>query len=527
MRRGGAVGYVSGSSSATQLVLPTNAPPFYLSVGGGGGEQPRAPLDGSLRIGSAGRGFSGIALNETHLQLTVYDATGKPAQMFTQGWVGAPQCVEGEEEGLLGVTFDAPDARCGATPLPATVFSATGAAVKPPPPPPPAQPTDGYSLSASLVIPGGASWDYVMFEPTTRALYLGRRADGLCIASAADPSGGLSYVGCVPGTVGSNGVTFLTTASGVRLGVSVNGKVLPGRATIFLLPNASALAAGASALPPLVLGTHVMPAADGGPDVALYHPGTGALAFTFALRQPAGRTGAIIPYLLSADAAAGRPCGGGGQQQPCLVNLTSGSYAASSLGLGVTGGLEAPRVADSSSLYVLLASSGLLARVSLLTQQLVHADELAASAGCGEPSSLDVDKVNGVLLVGCRGGRLPGRLGLAGPLFVALNSSDGQVLYSSPIPRHPDGLVYVPPSGVTTGRVFLSCGTDSSVIVFEQLGGGGAYRPLETFATRLGAKTLAVDAARRVVYTYAPSGSRRIKQCAPGTRRLRRASPAP
>jgi hypothetical protein len=172
-------------------------------------------------------------------------------------------------------------------------------------------------------------------------------------------------------------------------------------------------------------------------------------------------------------------------------------------------------VADATSLYVLLASPGLLARVSLLNQTVVTTHELAA-AGCGEPSSLDVDTLHGVFLVGCRGGRLPGRLGLAGPLFLALNASSGDVLYSSPIPRHPDGLVYLPPSGAASGRVFLSCGTDSSVILFEQLAGGASYRPLEAIATRLGAKTLAVDPARRVVYTYAPSGVRRIKQCVAG-----------
>jgi len=56
-----------------------------------------------------------------------------------------------------------------------------------------------------------------------------------------------------------------------------------------------------------------------------------------------------------------------------------------------------------------------------------------------------------------------------------------------------------------TGRVFITCSGDATILVFEQL--AGKLRPLEAIATQLGTKTMGYDAARRIIYTGAPKGS--------------------
>jgi hypothetical protein len=516
LRRGGAHGYINGHDHNLQLVTPLSsaagtrgsAAPFYLTSGAGSRIDPgqKVPADGSLLFSAAAQGFNSVTLNGSALTLTFYNASGAPLYTHVQAWAPPPACAQAGVLGQSGVAGMENDPRCGEAPPPATTFVGGS-----PPPAAVAAPFDNYMLNGRVMLPSADSpnWDYMTYDAPSALLFAGRRGDGLCVISVAPlPGGALTPLGCVPNTNGSNGVVFVNssdiTLRGMRIGISFNKYAISPSATVFLMPYASPPAAGASLANLTVLGKFQF--ADGGPDAAVYLPAIRAVVFTMTDRKPA--LSALLPYSLSSAALGGRACGAG-----CLEALNAPVF-----GAGVDdGGLESPTVinATDDSIWVLLQSACVAARISMRTNGVLASIDLAGQ-GCAVPVSMALDSANNLLFVACRSGQLPGLLGLGGPVLLVLNSSaaaapgtaNAAVIYRSPIGRHVDGIAYLPPAAANrTGRVFVSCGADATLIIFEQAAGGASYRPLEAVATRTGARTLALDGASRRVFTMAPAGS--------------------
>jgi len=348
---------------------------------------------------------------------------------------------------------------------------------------------DAFTSISELTLPGGSDWDFITFDAASQTVLCGRRADGVSIVDARDPST-LVYKGSVSNTYGTNGVTLLPD---LGLGVSNNGALGAMSATVFVLPSAS------NSWIPRVLGVTNFTVDLNSPGNSVWHPAQFKVAFTHHHRSNA--TGALPSVLgiYSLDSSL----------RGCPTNCPAACPVTGCLTLASTtvirlGKLHSPKVADATSVWLTVEIPGAVVRISLVTGAVVQLFDLRSS-GCARATPLDLDVNSGTLFVGCAGAALAGGAGLYSPLLMALNASSGTVLFSSPVGRHVDDLYYVPPMASRTGRVFITCSGDATILVFEQL--AGKLRPLEAIATQLGTKTMGYDAARRIIYTGAPKGS--------------------
>ena len=536
LRRAGAHGYMNGHDHNLQLIVPpvpaasgtadvtsssssdtastpggtgfiAPAGPFYLTSGAGSktSNDVAKPSDGSLVFSLGSTGFNSLELNATSLVLKSYNMDGQLLHTYTPPWSPAPLC-DTTPDGLPGALLSrAPDYRCSPPPEPVdtgagisldinSAGAGTGstlavqAAAWPQGKP---VPFDQYQLKSQLMLSGGTSWDYVMYDAVNKVVYLGRRSDGLQFVDVRDPMNP-RLGGTIPGTTGANGVILMPS-------LGLGAGICPG-APLFTLPKAPSFTY-------TVLGNIAFDPSFGTPDGGVFMPAINAVGWTFPHR-PNKVPGSLAVYNITQSvvnaAMAGSmppPCG-----TTCFTSPSLGATAEAMNGI-FGGGLEAPRTApDSASAWVQLEAGSISALVDGVSGSVRKTFDLRAP-GCANPAGSEVDAVNNVLFVGCRGGAMPGNIGTGIPILVAINITSGDVLFTSRIGRHVDGVAYMPPDATHTGRVFVSCGGDATIMVFEQAPGGGAYRPLEAIATRPGAKTMAVDPVRRLVFTAVPSGS--------------------
>ena len=536
LRRAGAHGYMNGHDHNLQLIVPPApggsgpadvtsssssdtastpggtgfippAGPFYLTSGAGSktSNDVAKPTDGSLVFSLGATGFNSMELNSTALVLKSFNMDGVLLHTYVQPWSPAPLC-DTTPDGLPGALLSrTPDYRCAPPPEPVdtgagisldvnSAGAGTGstmavqAAAWPQGKP---VPFDQYQLKSQLTLPGGASWDYVMYDSPNKVVYLGRRTDGLQYVDVRDPLNP-RLAGTIPGTTGANGV-ILMPSLGLGAGICLG-------APLFTLPKAPLFTY-------TVLGSITFNTSLGSPDGGVFMSAINAVGWTFPHRPnkvPGSLAVFSLPQPVIAAALAGSvppTCG-----TACFTSPSPGATAEAANGI-FGGGLEAPRTApDAASAWVQLEAGSISALVDGVSGSVRRTFDLRAP-GCANPAGSEVDAVNNILFVACRGGAMPGNIGTGIPILVAINITSGDVLFTSRIGRHVDGVAYLPPDATHTGRVFVSCGGDATIMVFEQAPGGGAYRPLEAIATRPGAKTMAVDPVRRLVFTAVPSGS--------------------
>lgn len=358
-------------------------------------------------------------------------------------------------------------------------------------------------------------------------ILIGRRTDGVSIIDVRNLDA-LKFVASVADTYGSNGVTILPD---LRLGVSNNGGaffLLPcivsysssgnkaGTATVFTLPDP------AQGWATTVLGKTTFRGDLKSCGSSVYAPLHNTLAFTHHHRAeedpapPQPRKSAFVGYGLSPSlyAKPPTPCGA-----DCLIEPTGTPLETMLAGLhqGKLHGAHVTR--DGESVWLVIEAASEMYRVNALTGAVEQTINVA-TAGCAIPTPAGYDDVNGLIFVGCRGGSFVEADGSSDwrgiPLLATFDDKDGALLYSAPIGRHIDGLTYVPArsasapasEGWATGRIFVACGGDASITVFEQVPGAPhRLRPLESITSRIGAKTIAVDAKRRIVWTVVPSGN--------------------
>ena len=418
---------------------------------------------------------------------------------------------------LLAVCWPSSDGGQATPPPPARLTAVPSAFLQPPVPPSP-PPFDQFLQVATLVLPGGADWDFVTFDQAYSTIMVGRRRDGVTVVDASNLTA-LRVMPCpslANATAGSNGVTLLPD---LGLAVSNNGAAsaygsssTAASGTVFALPAPSN-----NWCPPILgitqfTGLGNVSAARGNensPGNSVYHRLLHQVAFTHHHRA-AGMKSALVGYSLHPDLLApvvGTP--GHACPSDCLVAPESALLEKQKQAL-IPGKLHSPKVWDATTVWVAVEEAPGVWLFDLTRGEVTRKFDLA-QYGCATPTPVDVDTVSGVLFIACAGkafaGSRPDLAGLAGiPLFLVVDAETGALLYSSPVGRHVDAAVYVKPTASRTGRIFISCAGDPVILVFEQLAGGRAYRPLEAIATRVGTKTLAVDPLRGVIWTVAPAG---------------------
>jgi DNA-binding beta-propeller fold protein YncE len=141
-------------------------------------------------------------------------------------------------------------------------------------------------------------------------------------------------------------------------------------------------------------------------------------------------------------------------------------------------------VADAhGQVFVNLEDKAQIAQIDMTTRMVKHTWDLA---GCTEPTGLAIDPVHSRLFSGCHNG-----------VLVAVNAISGETIQKLPIGQGVDAVTFDP----AIRTVFTSNG-EGTISVIEQVT-PDSYRNLEIVQTIQGAKTMALDPVRHLVYTVA------------------------
>jgi DNA-binding beta-propeller fold protein YncE len=106
-------------------------------------------------------------------------------------------------------------------------------------------------------------------------------------------------------------------------------------------------------------------------------------------------------------------------------------------------------------------------------------------AGCGQPSSMDIDRAHMRVFIGCRSGSL-----------VVVDGANGKIVATQPIGPGVDALEFDPAKGL----IFVSTGGGDGVLSIFHEDGADRYSLVEDVKTLPGARTMALDHKTGVVY---------------------------
>lgn len=112
--------------------------------------------------------------------------------------------------------------------------------------------------------------------------------------------------------------------------------------------------------------------------------------------------------------------------------------------------------------------------------------------GCTQPTGLDYDPTSKRIFVGCRSDK---------PVLAVLNAETGKVVTTLPIGHGNDGVVF----DAATHQVYTSNGVDANLVVYAQVDADN-YKLVEAATTRPYARTMALDAKTKKVYTVTAEG---------------------
>jgi DNA-binding beta-propeller fold protein YncE len=158
--------------------------------------------------------------------------------------------------------------------------------------------------------------------------------------------------------------------------------------------------------------------------------------------------------------------------------------AAKPLGAIALPGRPEAAVADAKGkVFVNLEDKAQIAEVEMSTRAVLHTWDLV---GCTEPTGLAIDLQNSRLFSGCHNG-----------VLVVMDANSGRNIQKLAIGMGVDGVAFDP----AIQTVFTS-NKEGSISLLGQ-SGPNSYQNLETVQTLPGAKTLALDPMRHVIYTVA------------------------
>jgi DNA-binding beta-propeller fold protein YncE len=166
-----------------------------------------------------------------------------------------------------------------------------------------------------------------------------------------------------------------------------------------------------------------------------------------------------------------------------VINLQSAKAIGS---IALPGRPETATADGQGKVYINLEDRAQIAVIDVQSLKVLHTWDLT---GCTGPTGLALDEAHGRLFSGCRNG-----------VLVIIDTHSGGVIQKLPIGDGVDAVAYDP----NLHLVFSSNG-EGSISVIEQTD-ANTYRNRETVQTLPGAKTMALDPARHLVYTVANRG---------------------
>jgi YVTN family beta-propeller protein len=105
--------------------------------------------------------------------------------------------------------------------------------------------------------------------------------------------------------------------------------------------------------------------------------------------------------------------------------------------------------------------------------------------GCGQPSSMDIDRPHARVFIGCRSGEL-----------AVVDGTNGKIVATQPIGLGVDALEFDPAKGL----IFVSTGGSDGVLSIFHQDGADQYSLVENVKTLPGARTMALDHKTGMVY---------------------------
>ena len=275
-----------------------------------------------------------------------------------------------------------------------------------------------YRLLKTIQIPGDYGWDYLTADSEGRRLYVSHDSEVVVINLDS---------GAIVGKVAGSDVHGIAVVS--ELGRGFISATDPGSVTIFDLKNLA------------VVGKVTV---GGDPNAIFYDHKT---KWVFTIDRGSKRVSAIDPK--------------------------TGKVVGTVEGLG--GRTEHAVSDDAGHVFLNMQDLGTLLRIDAQALKVTDTWKLAP---CGQPSSMDIDRVHERIFIGCRSG-----------LMTVVDGTSGRIVDSHPIGGGVDAAEFDP----ATGLVYFSTGAgDGSMAVFHQ-DTPDKYTLVENVKTAPGARTMALD----------------------------------
>jgi DNA-binding beta-propeller fold protein YncE len=169
-----------------------------------------------------------------------------------------------------------------------------------------------------------------------------------------------------------------------------------------------------------------------------------------------------------------------GSKRITAIDVTTGAIAATSADLD---GRTEHLAADGAGIVFLnMQDRGTLLKLDAKDLKVIETWPLA---GCGQPSSMDIDRVHGRVFIGCRSGEL-----------AVVDSSSGKIVATQPIGQGVDALEFDPAKGL----VFVSTGGGEGILSVFHEDSPDKYSLVQNVKTLPGARTMALDHQTGKVY---------------------------
>lgn len=283
-----------------------------------------------------------------------------------------------------------------------------------------------YRIIKRIAISGDGGWDYITADTEGRRLYVPHDTDVIVI----DLDTG-TIVGKISGLRESHGVAVARD-----VGKGFISATDPGSVTIFDLKTLA------------VLGT-VRVGDD--PNGIIYDPHT--------------------QRVFSADR---------GSKRLTALDAKSGKIVATTMDLaGRTEHLASDR---KGHVFLNMQDLGTLLKLDANDLKVMASWQLE---GCGQPSSMDIDRAHDRVFIGCRSGEL-----------AVVDGNSGRVVATQPIGPGVDALEFDP----RTSRIYVSTGGGEGVLSVFHEDAADTYSVVENVKTLPGARTMALDQKTGIVY---------------------------
>jgi DNA-binding beta-propeller fold protein YncE len=169
-----------------------------------------------------------------------------------------------------------------------------------------------------------------------------------------------------------------------------------------------------------------------------------------------------------------------GSKRLTAIDATTGKVAATSVDLG--GRTEHLAADGDGHVFLNMQDRGTLLKLDARDLKVL---ETWPVTGCGQPSSMDIDRVHARVFIGCRSG-----------LLAVVNGANGKIVATQPIGPGVDALEFDPAQGL----VLVSTGGGAGVLSVFHQDGPDKYSLVENVKTLPGARTMALDRKTGSVY---------------------------